>query len=78
VDARLRRDCDLPLGQFMPMRVIAGTPGCRVLDVSVQLQMTVGAASKVALPYGADSVRRHAQQGACRALSVRCGPRREA
>ncbi len=47
VDARLRRDNDLPLGQFMPMRVIAGTPGCRVLDVSAQLRITVGAASKV-------------------------------
>jgi len=47
VDARLRRDCGLSLGQFMPMRVVAGTPGCRVLDVSMQLQITVGAASKV-------------------------------
>lgn len=47
VDDRLRRDCALPLGQFMPMRVMAATPGCRVLDVSAQLQITVGAASKV-------------------------------
>ena len=47
VDARLTRECALPLGQFMPMRVMAATPGCRVLDVSVQLQITVGAASKV-------------------------------
>jgi DNA-binding MarR family transcriptional regulator len=47
VDDRLRRDCGLPLGQFMPMRVMAATPGCRVLDVSAQLQITVGAASKV-------------------------------
>jgi DNA-binding MarR family transcriptional regulator len=47
VDARLRRDCGLPLGRFMPMRVIGSTPGCRVLDVSAQLQITVGAASKV-------------------------------
>lgn len=47
VDGRLRRDCGLPLGQFMPMRVMAGTPGCRVQDVSVQLRITVGAASKV-------------------------------
>lgn len=47
VDARLGTECGLPLGQFMPMRVMAGTPGCRVLDVSVQLQITVGAASKV-------------------------------
>ncbi|WP_344937536.1 MarR family winged helix-turn-helix transcriptional regulator [Actinoplanes nipponensis] len=31
----------------MPMRVVAATPGCRVLDVSAQLQITVGAASKV-------------------------------
>jgi DNA-binding MarR family transcriptional regulator len=47
VDARLRRDRGLPLGHFLPMRIIAGTPGCRVLDVSAQLQITVGAASKV-------------------------------
>src|SRR5690349_12629682 len=47
VDARLRRDCGLSLGRFMPMRVVAGTPACRVLDVSMQLQITVGAASKV-------------------------------
>ena len=47
VDARLSRECGLPLGQFMPMRVVAATPGCRVLDVSAQLQITVGAASKV-------------------------------
>ena len=47
VDVRLSRECALPLGQFMPMRVMAATPGCRVLDVSAQLQITVGAASKV-------------------------------
>lgn len=47
VDARLRRDCGLALGQFMPMRVMASVPGCRVQDVSVRLQITVGAASKV-------------------------------
>ncbi|MGW4946042.1 MarR family winged helix-turn-helix transcriptional regulator [Actinoplanes sp. NPDC004185] len=47
VDVRLSRECGLPLGQFMPMRVVAATPGCRVLDVSAQLQITVGAASKV-------------------------------
>ena len=47
VDARLLRECGLPLSQFMPMRVISSTPGCRVLDVSVQLQVTVGAASKI-------------------------------
>ncbi|AGZ42558.1 MarR family winged helix-turn-helix transcriptional regulator [Actinoplanes friuliensis] len=47
VDARLRQDCGLTAGQFMPMRVVAATPGCRVLDVAAQLQITVGAASKV-------------------------------
>jgi DNA-binding MarR family transcriptional regulator len=47
VDVRLSGECALPLGQFMPMRVVAATPGCRVLDVSAQLQITVGAASKV-------------------------------
>lgn len=47
VDVRLRGECGLTAGQFMPMRVIAATPGCRVLDVAAQLQITVGAASKV-------------------------------
>jgi DNA-binding MarR family transcriptional regulator len=47
VDARLRRDCAVTVGQFMPMRVMAAVPGCRVQDVSVRMQITVGAASKV-------------------------------
>ncbi|MFI7545443.1 MarR family winged helix-turn-helix transcriptional regulator [Actinoplanes sp. NPDC049599] len=47
VDARLRRDSSVALGLFLPMRVMAATPGCRVQDVSVRLQITVGAASKV-------------------------------
>ena len=47
VDAGLRRAGAVSLGQFLPMRVLAATPGCRVLDVSAQLRITVGAASKV-------------------------------
>jgi DNA-binding MarR family transcriptional regulator len=46
IDARLKRACDLPLGRFLPMRIIAGTPSCRVLDIAGGLSITVGAASK--------------------------------
>ncbi len=47
VDARLRADCDLTLGRFDTMRVIARTPSCRVLDVAAGLSITVGGASKM-------------------------------
>ena len=47
VDARLKADCDLPLGRFLPMRVMAGRPGCRVQDIAGELRVTVGGISKV-------------------------------
>jgi DNA-binding MarR family transcriptional regulator len=46
IDARLKQVCDLPLGRFLPMRIIADTPSCRVLDIAGGLSITVGAASK--------------------------------
>jgi DNA-binding MarR family transcriptional regulator len=46
VDARLRRDVDLPMTSFEPMQVIARTPSCRVQDIARQLAITVGGASK--------------------------------
>jgi DNA-binding MarR family transcriptional regulator len=46
IDARLKQACDLPLGRFLPMRIIADTPSCRVLDIAGALSITVGAASK--------------------------------
>lgn len=46
IDARLKQACDLPLGRFLPMRIIADVPSCRVLDIAAGLSITVGAASK--------------------------------
>jgi DNA-binding MarR family transcriptional regulator len=46
IDVRLKQACDLPLGRFLPMRIIAGTASCRVLDIAAGLSITVGAASK--------------------------------
>ena len=47
VEARLRRDHDLPLTWFEPMQVIDLTPSCRVIDISKALSITVGGASKL-------------------------------
>lgn len=47
VDARLKADCDLPLGRFLPMRVMARRPGCRVQDIAADLRVTVGGISKM-------------------------------
>lgn len=47
VDARLRRDCDLSLGRFEPMRIIAERQGCRVYDIADDLGITVGGVSKI-------------------------------
>lgn len=46
IDDRLKQACDLPLGRFLPMRIIVDTPSCRVLDIAGALSITVGAASK--------------------------------
>ena len=47
IDARLRDEFDLPLGNFDTMQVIARTPGCRVHDIARELSITVGGTSKV-------------------------------
>jgi MarR family transcriptional regulator, organic hydroperoxide resistance regulator len=46
VDARLRRELDLRLRDFLPLRVIAGTDSCRVRGIVAELGTTVGTASK--------------------------------
>jgi DNA-binding MarR family transcriptional regulator len=45
-DTALRADHDLPLVQYLPMRVIAQTPDCRVQDIADQLAITSGGASQ--------------------------------
>lgn len=47
VDARLKADCGLPLGRFLPMQVMARRPGCRVQDIAEELRVTVGGISKI-------------------------------
>jgi DNA-binding MarR family transcriptional regulator len=47
VDARVPREHGLPLAWLEVMQVVSTTPGCRVLDVSEALFITVGGASKV-------------------------------
>ncbi len=47
LDARLRREHDLPVSWFEAMGVIASRPGCRVQDVATTLVITIGGASKL-------------------------------
>lgn len=47
VEARLRRDHDLALSWFEPMRVIDSTPRCRVIDIAEALSITIGGTSKL-------------------------------
>jgi DNA-binding MarR family transcriptional regulator len=47
VDARVQGAHGLPLAWVEVMHVISTTPGCRVLDISKTLSITVGGASKV-------------------------------
>jgi len=47
VDARLRREFDLPLAHFEPMSVIGRLPGCRVYDIATELGITTGGVSKL-------------------------------
>jgi DNA-binding MarR family transcriptional regulator len=46
VDAALRASHGLPLGRYLPMRVIAQTPDCRVQDISAALRITTSGASQ--------------------------------
>lgn len=47
VEARLKRDFNLPLTHFEPMSVISRTPGCRVYDIAAELSITTGGTSKL-------------------------------
>ncbi|WP_329448909.1 MarR family winged helix-turn-helix transcriptional regulator (plasmid) [Streptomyces sp. NBC_01426] len=46
VNARLRTEQDLGLGQFEFLEIIDRVPECRVLDIVGELAITVGAVSK--------------------------------
>ncbi|WP_380527489.1 MarR family winged helix-turn-helix transcriptional regulator [Streptacidiphilus alkalitolerans] len=46
IDARLQRDCGVPLGSFNTLLVIEATPSCRVNDIVAALSITVGGASQ--------------------------------
>jgi DNA-binding MarR family transcriptional regulator len=46
VDARLRKESELPLGSLDVMLVIASTPSCRVYDIANALAITVGGTSQ--------------------------------
>lgn len=46
VDARLRHECELPLGSLNVMLVVDATTGCRVYDIARALAITVGGASQ--------------------------------
>jgi MarR family transcriptional regulator, organic hydroperoxide resistance regulator len=47
IDARLRRDFNLPLTHFEPMLVIDRRSGCRVYDIASELKITTGGTSKL-------------------------------
>jgi MarR family transcriptional regulator, organic hydroperoxide resistance regulator len=47
VDARLKKDFNLPLTHFEPMLVIDRRPGCRVYDIACELKITTGGTSKL-------------------------------
>jgi DNA-binding MarR family transcriptional regulator len=46
VDKHLAAHTDVRMGSYDVLRVIAATPGCRVLDIVAEIGITVGAASK--------------------------------
>ena len=46
IDARLRRECGVPLGSLEVLRVIERTDNCRVNDIAAALSITVGGASQ--------------------------------
>jgi MarR family transcriptional regulator, organic hydroperoxide resistance regulator len=47
IDARLKKDFNLPLTHFEPMLVIDRRPGCRVYDIASDLKITTGGTSKL-------------------------------
>jgi DNA-binding MarR family transcriptional regulator len=46
IDARLRRDGEVPLGSLNVMLVVERTPDCRVNDIAAALSITIGGASQ--------------------------------
>ncbi|MGH6654508.1 MAG: MarR family winged helix-turn-helix transcriptional regulator [Actinocrinis sp.] len=46
VDARLRRDADLPLGSLNVLLVVERTENCRVNEIAAALSITIGGASQ--------------------------------
>lgn len=46
LNAGLKSELGLSLGQFECMEIIGRVPGCRVLDIAREVDITVGAASK--------------------------------
>ena len=47
VDARLKREFDLPLTHFEPMSLMDRLPKCRVYDIASELGITTGGISKL-------------------------------
>jgi MarR family transcriptional regulator, organic hydroperoxide resistance regulator len=47
IDARLKKDLNLPLTHLEPMLVIDRLPGCRVYDIANELRITTGGTSKL-------------------------------
>jgi DNA-binding MarR family transcriptional regulator len=46
IDARLRRECGVPLGGLDVLLVVERTPNCRVNEIASALSITVGGASQ--------------------------------
>jgi DNA-binding MarR family transcriptional regulator len=46
IDARLRRDCGIPLGNLNVLLVVEATAQCRVNEIASALSITVGGASQ--------------------------------
>ncbi|MEY9937556.1 MarR family winged helix-turn-helix transcriptional regulator [Streptacidiphilus sp. MAP5-3] len=46
IDARLRRDAEVPLGNLNVILVVEGTENCRVNDIAAALSITIGGASQ--------------------------------
>ncbi len=47
IDARLKKEFDLPLTYFEPMSVMSRLPSCRVYDIAGELGITTGGTSKL-------------------------------
>jgi DNA-binding MarR family transcriptional regulator len=47
LDARLQRECGLPLNRFELLRAVAERDGCQVRDIAGELSLTTGGTSKL-------------------------------